>query len=90
MSEQLEHWMLGKITVMRLVALVDTEITGYKPMSCDQSGVAKDIPMGSVFVIRTVSYLLKQALFPTTPHNLGRPLGAEICDNTCSDKCGIA
>jgi hypothetical protein len=90
MSEQLEHWMLRKITVMRLLALVGTEINGYKPMSCDQSGVAKDIAMGCVFVIRTASYLLKQALFPTTPRNLGRRLGADICGNRCSDVCGAA
>jgi hypothetical protein len=62
MSEQLEHWMLSKITVMRLLALVDTEITGYKPMSCDPSRVAKDIPMGRVLLIRTVSYLLTYIL----------------------------
>lgn len=48
--------MLGKITVMHLLALVDTEIAGYKRMSCDQSGVAKGIPMCRVFVIKTVSY----------------------------------
>ena len=58
MSEQLEHWKLGKITVMHLLALVDTEIIGYIPMSCDQSGVAKDTPMGRVLLIRTVSHLL--------------------------------
>jgi len=88
MSEQLEHWMLGKITVLRLLALVDTKITSYKPTSCDQSGVGEDIPMGRVLVIRTVSYLLKQALFPTTPRNTGRRSGADICGNRCSDKCG--
>jgi len=82
--------MLGKITVMRLLALVDTEIIGYKPMSCDQSGVAKDIPIGRVLLIRRVSYLLKQALFPTTPRSIGRRLGADVCGNRCSDKCGTA
>jgi len=90
MSEQLEHWTLGKITVMRLLALVDTKIAGYKPVICDQSGVRKDIPMGRVFVVRTVSYLLKQALFPTTPRNICRLSGADICGNMCSDKCGTA
>jgi hypothetical protein len=82
--------MLCKITVMRLLALADTEIAGYKPTSCDQSGVAKDIPMGLVLVIRTVSDLLKQTLFPTTPRNIGRRLGADICANMCCDKCGTA
>ena len=90
MSEQLEHWMLGKITVMRLLALVDTEITGYKSMSCDQSGVAKDIPMGIVIVIRTVPYLLKQVLLPTMPCKIGRRYGTDICGNMCSDSCGTA
>jgi len=82
MSEQLEHWTLGKITVMRLLASVDKKIPGYKSMSCDQSGVGKDIPMGRVLVVRTVSYLLKQALFPTTPRNIVCHLsGADIYDN---------
>jgi hypothetical protein len=90
MSEQLEHWMLGKITVMGLLALDGAEITGYKPMSCDRIGVAKDITMGRGLVIRTVSYLLKQALFPTMPGNIGRRLGTDICGTRCSDNCGTA
>lgn len=90
MSEQLEHLRLGKITIMRLVALVGTKIAAYKLMSSYQSGVGKDIPMGHVLVVRTVCYLLKQALFPTTPRYICRLSGADICGNRSSDKCGTA